>query len=90
MDISRLKPPQEATRWLFDNGFIRLPPGSFFSWIESEWFDRFKVALSYKHGMWIPYLDKLTELDNILKAYRDYEFKKYGEELKTKQTATGI
>lgn len=68
--------PEEAEKKLRAKGFIKLPAGSYVTWIEKEWFERYKTVLSFRAGAWIPHADRLKELAVIDKEYKEYQFQK--------------
>ena len=69
----------EARKWLQDHNFIELPTGSYFHWIEEDWFDKYKEILSFKNGAYIPASNKLTELNLLDETYKRYQFENYRE-----------
>lgn len=71
--------PEEARKWLQEHNFIELPPGSYFHYIEEDWFHKYKEFLSFKNNAWIPRSDKLKELELLDQAYKDYQFRNFRE-----------
>jgi len=72
--------PEQAEQKLKDDGFIKLPPGSYFKWIEKDRFEMYKPLLSFKNGMWMPRLDKLHQINELDVGYKIVDWKKYGAE----------
>src|ERR1035437_3893102 len=76
---------EQAEAKLKEMGYITLPPGSYFKYIEPEWFERYKRILSLKNGAWIPNMNLLPELNILDQAYKDYERKRFGTEMHAKE-----
>jgi hypothetical protein len=78
---------EQAQAKLKEMGYITLSAGSYFKYIEPEWFERYKAVLTFKNGAWIPNLNRLPELAALDQAYKDYERKRYGSEFHAKEEA---
>ncbi len=90
VDTSRLVKPEVAEAKLIELGFIKLPPGSYFKWIQKDRFEMYKSYLSFKHGAWIPRLDKIVELDKLDQAYKEKDFKLYAQEKIVKEEVESL
>lgn len=53
----------------------RWPAGSYLKWVEKEWEDRYKAALVFKHGAWIPSFNKLELLAAVNEAHKIWDEK---------------
>ena len=81
---------EESRKYLKDHGFIQLPPGSYFNWIQADRFSLYKSVLSFKNGAWIPSMNKLTELGQLDRTFKEKDWKEYGAEIKEKEIADSL
>lgn len=79
--------PQEARAWLLAHNFIELPVGSYYRWLEEDWFERYKTVLVFKKGAWIPSMNKLQGLSSLDRQYNEYKRLEYIKEKETAQLA---
>lgn len=78
--------PQQAREWLEAHGYIKLPPGSYFAWIQKDRFEMYKSCLSRQYnGSWIPKLSKLAELSQLDEGYKKADWKEFGAEKHAKE-----
>lgn len=80
----------EAEKILKEKGFIKLPPGSYFKWIQQDRFNAYKSVLSFKNGAWIPISSKLAELSRLEEGFKEADFKAYGTEKHAKEEIESI
>lgn len=66
------------------NNCIKLKPGSFFLYIEKDWFERFKPFLANRDGVWLPKLSTLPQLGELLHEYIEWDRKESFKELRDK------
>lgn len=61
---------------LFERGYIKLPVGSYYTWIHKSWFDKaIKEGILRKNGagMYVPVRSKLLELKAFDTEYEQWE-----------------
>lgn len=69
--------PTEARKWLQEHNFVELPPGSYYHWLEEEWFEKYKQILVFREGKWIPTTKYLKELSILDDMYKKFQWQNY-------------
>lgn len=85
MNITHRKSPEEARKYLFAKGYVRLNAGSYCTWILKEWhllFIRKNLVHRKYDGSFVTYEPNLKEFALWLRLYDDFiEAKGFGKEL---------
>jgi DNA modification methylase len=76
--MSRITPKEAKLK--LEQDYILLPVGSYYKWLEPEWFARYKEILVYKNSAWIISTDKIHLLRLMDQKYNEYKFKQYYQE----------
>jgi hypothetical protein len=71
-------------------GYVFLGDGSYFKYLEKEWFDRFRPFLTLKNNRWIPQIKSLSALNGLLLEYQEYTGRKAGRDLHRREEMASL